>query len=133
MRANLRTSGFASATATKCDRRGSIVQVVINASLSSRRLHARSFPSPHPSGRPANQPDKRLVEHAAGIDFRHRDLLLAQRQQHADPVGEPQMRIGQRPQLVLVVLERLMIGRLARPRSPSRLLGISRWCTTISG
>ena len=35
---------------------------------------------------------------------------MSEHKQHPDGVGEPQMRIGQRPQLVLVVLRRLMVG-----------------------
>src|SRR5258708_3221377 len=62
------------------------------------------------SGEPVRQG---LVPHPAGIDLRHRHLLLAKRDKDADPVGEPQMRVGQRPQLVLVVLERLVIAGLA--------------------
>ena len=75
----------------------------------------RPQPSLRPSSfsRPANQPDKVVIDHAAGIDLRHRDLLLAERKVHADPVGEPQMRIGQRLQLVLVVFQRLVIAGLA--------------------
>src|SRR5882724_870217 len=71
---------------------------------------ASAFAQPQirqPSGEPVRQS---LIEQAAGIDLRHHHLLLAERKVHADPVGEPQMRIGQRPQLVLVMFQRLVIG-----------------------
>src|SRR6186713_2907260 len=42
-----------------------------------------------PRREPAGQA---LVEGADGVDFRRRNLRLAERQQHADPVGKPQMR-----------------------------------------
>ncbi len=55
----------------------------------------------------------RLVEYAADIDIRRRDILLGQRQKNPDLVGEPQMRICQHLQLLPVVFRRLMIARLA--------------------
>ena len=63
--------------------------------------------------RPANQHGQGVIHHAAGIDLRHRHLLLAERKVYADPVGEPQMRIGQRLELVLVVFQGLVVAGLA--------------------
>src|SRR6266404_6363176 len=46
---------------------------------------------------PSSEPERqRLVEYAADIDLRRRDGLFSQGQHRPDPVGEPQMRIGQR-------------------------------------
>ena len=83
--------------------RGSDLAAVRVQPLAQRRV-------PQLPGEPGGQ---RLVDHAADIDLRRGDLLFSEHKQHPDGVGEPQMRIGQRPQLVLVVLRRLMIGGLS--------------------
>src|SRR3569833_2672214 len=56
---------------------------------------------------------QRLIPLAADIDVGAVDAIAAQRQQHADPVGEPQMRVSQRHQHVQIVGQRLKIGRIA--------------------
>src|SRR3981081_527423 len=62
-----------------------------------------------PDGKPVRQPG---VHQAADIDLRRRYALLSQRQIDADPVGEPQMRIGETAQLVPVMFRRLIVARL---------------------
>src|SRR4051812_22696339 len=55
-----------------------------------------------PSGKPVGQ---LVVNDTTEIDVRRLHLALAQHQQHADAVGEPQIRIGQPAQLVVLVLD----------------------------
>jgi two-component sensor histidine kinase len=62
-----------------------------------------------PFGKPGGQG---RIDGAADIDFRRRDIGLRQRQEYANPAGEPDMWIGQSLKLVLIVLKRLMIACL---------------------
>ena len=89
-----------------CQRKSHRQDLVFLPVLISRAV-SRASGFLQPSGEPARQIP---VDRAAGIDLGGRHLFLAQRQQHADPVREPDMRIGQRAQLVLIMVQRLMIG-----------------------
>src|SRR5262249_59900310 len=62
---------------------------------------------PKPAGKPVRQLP---VDDAAEINIGRLHLSLRQHQQHAETVGEPQMRIGHAAQLVVIVLDRLVVG-----------------------
>src|SRR3974390_1872174 len=60
------------------------------------------------------EPDgNRTVEVTRHIDLAATYVVPGQDQKQADPIGEPNMRIGERRQLVLVVLDRLVVRGLA--------------------
>src|SRR5215475_14221933 len=59
---------------------------------------------------PLGKPDRhRLIHPATDIDLRIGDVPPGQRQDGADGICEPQMRIGQTLELVLLMLDRLMV------------------------
>src|SRR5579863_2597282 len=62
---------------------------------------------------PLRKPQRQFpVDGAGNIDFRPANVVFSKSQKHPDPVGKPQMRVGQRAQLLLVVLLGLMVGCL---------------------
>src|SRR5205823_2685017 len=83
---------------------------VVNLIVVSQTLDRTQTYLPQPPGEPVGQI---AIDHAAEIDVGRRHLLLAEDEEHAEPVGEPQMRIGQAAQLVMIVFHRLVVDGLA--------------------